>query len=49
MGGGITLPVFSFVPGASVEFPSLTISTFSIGKSLGGGKKLFVATGRGFW
>jgi hypothetical protein len=45
MGGGITLPVFSFVPGILVEFPSLTAFTFSIGKSQGGGNKLFVATG----
>jgi hypothetical protein len=32
-----------------VEFPSLPVSTFSIGKSLSGTKKLFVATNCGFW
>jgi hypothetical protein len=44
MGGGQPLPRLSFVPGVFVEFPSLPISTFSIGKSLISTKKLFVAT-----
>jgi hypothetical protein len=31
-----------------VEFPSLPVSAFSIGKSLSGAKKLIVVTGHGF-
>jgi hypothetical protein len=48
MGSGKTLPGISFVPGVLVEFSLLLDSTFPIGKSLSGAKKLLVATGRGF-
>jgi hypothetical protein len=44
MEGGLPLPGLSFVHGVSVKFPSLPFSTFSIGKSLLGTKKLFVVT-----
>jgi hypothetical protein len=45
MEGGLPLPGLSFVSGVLVEFPSLPVSAFAIG----GAKKLFVATGCGFW
>jgi hypothetical protein len=49
MGGGLLLPVFSFVPHVLVEFLSLPISTFSIVKSLRGqgSYSLLLATGFG--
>jgi hypothetical protein len=49
MGDGLPLPVLSFVPGVSVELPSLPVSAFSICRSLTKAKKLFVAADRGFW
>jgi hypothetical protein len=43
------LLVLSFVPDVLVEFPSLHISAFPTGKSMSSAKKLFIATGHGFW
>jgi hypothetical protein len=49
MEGGIPSPVLSCVPGVLVEFLSLPVSVISMGKSMSGAKKLFFATGHGFW
>jgi hypothetical protein len=49
MGGGIHLLGFPFVLAVLVDFPLLSVSLFSVGKSQNDGKNLFIVTGHGFY